>query len=114
MVIDATHVQVLKEPGRKAQSKSFMWARGSPELGIVLFDYDVSGGGQVAKNLMSDFKGALQGDTHRGYRAFDRKYLLLLGCLMHARRRFHKAWLVDLTFYLTKYICKTRRRLRKF
>ena len=46
MAIDATHVQVLKEEGRSPQSKSFMWARGSPEQNIVLFDYDVSGGGK--------------------------------------------------------------------
>jgi transposase len=94
MTIDATHVQVLKENGRKAQTKSFMWARGSPELGIVLFDYDVSGGGQVAKNLMTGFKGALQADAHKGYQALDQRDILLLGCMMHARRRFHKAWLV--------------------
>jgi transposase len=94
MAIDATHVQVLKEPGRKAETKSSMWARGSPELGIVLFDYDVSGGGKVAKNLMTGFTGALQADAHRGYDAIERKDMLLLGCMMHARRRFHKAWLV--------------------
>lgn len=94
MTIDATHVQVLKEPGRKPQAKSFMWARGSPELGIVLFDYDVSGGGQVAKNLMTGFKGALQADAHKGYESLDKIDLSLLGCMMHARRRFHKAWLV--------------------
>lgn len=93
MTIDATHVQVLKEPGRAAKSKSFMWARGSPELGIVLFDYNASGGGDVAKKLMLDFRGALQADAHKGYGALDRKLLLLLGCMMHARRRFHKAWL---------------------
>lgn len=93
MAIDATHVQVLKEPGRPAESKSFMWARGSPELGIVVFDYDVSGGGAVAKNLMRDFSGALQADAHRGYRAIEKVKLLLLGCMMHSRRRFHKAWL---------------------
>jgi len=94
MCIDATGVQVLKEAGRKPQDKSFMWARGSPELGIVLFDYDVSGGGQVAKQLMTGFKGALQADAHKGYGALDKNDLLLLGCLMHARRRFHNAWLV--------------------
>jgi transposase len=93
MAIDATHVQVLKEPGRTAQSKSFMWARGCPELGIVLFDYDVSGGGEVAKNLMQGFSGALQADAHRGYGALERSHIHLLGCMMHARRRFHKAWL---------------------
>jgi transposase len=93
MAIDATHVQVLKEEGRAAESKSFMWARGSPERGIVLFDYDVSGGGEVAKRLMRDFVGGLQADAHRGYGALERANLCLLGCMMHARRRFHNAWI---------------------
>lgn len=94
MAIDATHVQVLKEPGRKAETKSFMWARGSPERGIVLFDYDPSGGGQVARKLMAGFSGALQADAHRGYGVLDRGELSLLGCMMHARRRFHEAFIV--------------------
>jgi hypothetical protein len=70
-----------------------MWARGSPEKGIVLFDYDISGGGQVAKKLMQGFGGILQGDAHRGYGALERENLLLIGCMSHARRRFHQAWL---------------------
>ena len=94
MAIDATHVQVLKEPGRDPETKSFMWARGSPEKGIVLFDYDPSGGGAVAKKLMTGFHGALQADAHRGYGALDENNLLLLGCMMHSRRRFHKAFIV--------------------
>ena len=93
MAIDATRVQVLREPGRAATTKSAMWARGSPELGIILFDYDVSEGGAVAKNLMQDYCGALQADAHPGYGKLDQNELLLLGCMMHARRRFHDAWL---------------------
>jgi transposase len=94
MSIDATNVQVLKEPGRAAEAKSFMWARGSPEKGIVLFDYDPSGGGKIAKKLVEGFHGALQADAHRGYGTLDRSELFLLGCMMHSRRRFHEAWLV--------------------
>ena len=94
MAIDATHVQVLKEPGRKAETKSFMWARGAPELGIVLFDYDPSGGGKIAKALMTGFQGALQADAHRGYRALNPDGPTLLGCMMHSRRRFHEAFLI--------------------
>jgi len=94
MAIDATNVQVLKEPGRAASTKSFMWARGSPELGIVLFDYDPSGGGAVAKRLLAGFSGALQADAHRGYETLDEKAIRRLGCMMHARRRFHDAWLL--------------------
>ncbi|MCH2535445.1 MAG: IS66 family transposase [Bdellovibrionales bacterium] len=93
MAIDATQVQVLKEKGRKPQDDSFMWVRGSPELGIVLFDYNISGGGKIAKGLIGDFKGGVQADAHKGYGALDKKELELLGCMMHARRRFHKAWL---------------------
>ena len=94
MAIDATSVQVLKEPGRRPEKKSFMWARGSPELGIVLFDYDPSGGGKIAKKLMEGYEGALQADAHRGYGALDQTKLKLLGCMMHSRRRFHEAFLI--------------------
>lgn len=94
MAIDATSVQVLKEPGRKAETKSFMWARGSPERGIVLFDYDPSGAGHVARKLMTDYIGALQADAHQGYGALDLKAVSLLGCMMHSRRRFHEAYIV--------------------
>lgn len=89
--IDATSVQVLKEQGRKPETKSFMWARGSPELGIVLFDYNISGAGYVAKELTSGYQGALQADAHPGY---DRLTgVVRLGCMMHARRRFYEAYL---------------------
>lgn len=94
MAIDATHVQVLKEPGREASAQSFMWARGSPERGIVLFDYDPSGGGKIARKLMEEFQGALQADAHRGYGTIPRDGLRLLGCMMHARRRFHDAYVI--------------------
>ena len=94
MAIDATHVQVLKEPGRSAQSKSFMWARGSPEKNMVLFDYNVSGGGQVADKLLVGAQGVVQGDGHKGYKKVSNPLITFIGCLMHARRRFHQAWLV--------------------
>ncbi len=93
VTIDASSIQVLKELGRRAQTKSFMWSRGSPERGIVLFDYNVSGAGAIAKSLMEGFDGALQADAHKGYGALDRQMITLLGCMMHARRRFYKAWL---------------------
>ncbi|MBF0415799.1 MAG: transposase [Magnetococcales bacterium] len=42
--MDETGVQVLKEPGRPATSKSFMWVQrgGAPDKRIILFDYDPS------------------------------------------------------------------------
>ena len=40
--MDETPVQVLKEPGRAAQSKSYLWLQrgGPPEQPVVLYDYD--------------------------------------------------------------------------
>lgn len=93
VAIDATRIQVLKEEGRRAQTKSAMWVRGSPEKGIILFDYNISEGGAIAKSLMAGYEGALQADAHRGYGALEKQYLTLLGCMMHSRRRFYKAWL---------------------
>ena len=92
VAIDATTLQVLKEPGREAVKKSFMWVRGSPEQGIVLFDYDVSGGGYVAEKLLNGVHGAVQADAHKGYKKLDQNKIILLGCMMHARRRFYNAW----------------------
>ncbi len=92
MGIDATSVQVLKEEGRKPETKSFMWARGSPELGVVLFDYDISGGGKVAERLIAGLSGALQSDAHRGYNRLN-DLIFRLGCMMHSRRKFHEAWI---------------------
>ena len=42
--MDETTVQVLKEPGKPAQSKSYLWVQrgGPPERPVVLFDYDPS------------------------------------------------------------------------
>lgn len=91
MGIDATSVQVLKEEDRRPETKSFMWARGSPELGIVLFDYNISGAGYVAKELITGFSGALQADAHRGYQSLTD--VIRLGCMMHARRRFYEAFI---------------------
>ncbi len=89
--IDATSVQVLKEDGRKPETKSFMWARGSPELGIVLFDYNISGAGFVAKELTQGFEGALQSDAHPGFDQLSG--VTRVGCMMHSRRRFYEAYL---------------------
>jgi len=53
-----TPVQVLKEPGKKATSKSYMWvqARAGPgQDPIVLFDYDPTRSGQVPERLLWRF-----------------------------------------------------------
>jgi transposase len=44
LLMDETTLQVLKEPGKAPESKSYLWAQMSPapEAPIILFDYDPS------------------------------------------------------------------------
>ena len=92
--MDETTVQVLKESGRKAQSKSYLWLQrgGPPEQPVVLFHYDPGRGAEVAERLLAGFKGYLQTDGYDGYSAAVAKNdLIHVGCMAHARRRFSDA-----------------------
>lgn len=62
--IDETRFQVLKEDGRQAEQQSWMWVRSTPsgKNKIILFDYDPSRSGEVAKRLLEEFRGYLQCD----------------------------------------------------
>jgi transposase len=92
--MDETTVQVLKEDGRAAQSKSRMWVRrgGPPNRPVILFDYAPTRSGAVAWRLSEDFKGYLQSDGYSGYDAVGRRDdIVHVGCLAHARRKFDEA-----------------------
>lgn len=94
VAMDETPVQVLKEPGRRAQSKSYMWlARGGPpDTPVILYDYDPSRGGQVPVRLLAGFHGYLQTDGYAGYDAVvELNHLIHVGCWAHARRKFDEA-----------------------
>lgn len=88
--IDETRIQVLKEDGRKVQTKSSMWVRGSQELEIALFDCNISKGGPAVSHLLGGYTGTVQADEHSCYTALE-EGVTRLGCMMHARRRFIKA-----------------------
>jgi transposase len=92
--MDETTLQVLKEPGRAATSKSYMWVRrgGPPDQQVILFDYNPSRSGAVPFRLLADFKGTLQTDGYEGYAATAaRDDIVHVGCLAHARRKFDEA-----------------------
>jgi len=92
--MDETRVQVLKEAGRSAQSKSYLWLQrgGPPDQPVVLFHYDPGRGAGVAKRLLAGFKGYLQTDGYDGYNdAVAVGDLTHVGCMAHARRKFSEA-----------------------
>lgn len=92
--MDETPVQVLKEPGKTAQSQSYMWVQRSAERDrpVVLFDYDPSRAGTVPQRLLGDFNGYLQTDGYGGYHAVvAANGIRALYCMAHARRYFTDA-----------------------
>jgi transposase len=91
---DETWTQVLKEKGKTAESKSWMWVRCTPSeiKKIVLFDYDPHRSAEVAKRLFSDYQGTLQVDGYASYNCLETQDgLIRIGCNMHGRRGFEKA-----------------------
>ena len=88
--MDETRVQVLKENGKKATSKSFIWVRHTPgEKKIVLYDYAPNRSGAVPVELLTGFKGTLQVDGYDGYsRVCEENKLQRIGCFDHVRRKF--------------------------
>ena len=89
---DETELQVLHEPGKKAQSKSYMWlyrTSGDAERPIVLYEYQPSRSGENPKAFLKGFHGYLQTDGYSGYNAVED--VTHVGCLAHARRKFEEA-----------------------
>jgi transposase len=98
---DETEVQVLKEPGRKAQAKSYMWVQTTQASGINgtgppirLFAYAPSRSTQAARTLYEGMRpgGVLMSDGYEPYGAIAEQHRLVhLGCWAHCRRYFHEA-----------------------
>lgn len=91
---DETTVQVLKEPGKEAESNSYMWVRvgGPPTQPIRLYHYADSRRGEVAEQLLTGYRGYVQTDDYAGYNgACSQKGITQLGCWAHARRKFVEA-----------------------
>ena len=67
---DEKPLQVLHEPGRRAQTQSYMWLFRSGEDGlppIILYKYSETRAGENAVDFLRGFKGYLMCDGYSGY-----------------------------------------------
>lgn len=89
---DETTIQVLKEPERKADQKSYMWFFVSGEDDkprIVYCKYSERRNAEVPLQVLEGFRGILQTDDYAGYNAVRAQNGLIdVGCWMHGRRGF--------------------------
>lgn len=89
---DETPIQVLKEEGKKPQTKSYMWLYRSgndQKEPIILYDYQPSRNGDHAVNFLGDFKGYVHSDGYSGYHKLSG--ITRCGCWAHLRRKFVEA-----------------------
>ena len=87
LMADETTTQVLDEPGRRPQSKSYMWLYRTGEDGnptIILYGYSETRSGDNAKAFLKGFQGYLTCDGYQGYNKVPN--LKRCSCWAHVRR----------------------------
>ena len=90
---DETTLQVLREPGKTAQSKSYMWlyrTSGDTEHPVVLYDYQPSRKAEHPARFLEGWRGYLHADGYEGYHRLPDD-MAVVGCWAHLRRKFDEA-----------------------
>jgi transposase len=94
IMADESTFQVLKEPGKKPQSKSQMWVYCTGDVAspppIVLFEYQPNRSGENPKEFLKGVENIYL--QHDGFSGYDKiKNVIHCGCFAHCRRKFEKA-----------------------
>ncbi|HCK92789.1 MAG TPA: IS66 family transposase [Gammaproteobacteria bacterium] len=95
MQIDETSLQVLKEIGKSAESKSFLWIRrgGAPGKESIILNYSPYRNFETCESLLPDFNGYLISDAYTTYvKAGTYEHITNVFCSDHARRKFKEAY----------------------
>jgi hypothetical protein len=90
---DETTLQVLREPGKTAQSKSYMWlyrTGGDTDHPIVLYEYQPDRKTKRPAEFLKGFKGYLHTDGYEAYHSLG-SGITVIGCWAHVRRKFDEA-----------------------
>lgn len=90
---DETTLQVLREEGKRAQSRSYMWlyrTGGDAEHPIVLYQYKPDRKATNAETFLTGFSGWLHADGYQGCHKLPEN-IRVVGCWAHARRKFDEA-----------------------
>jgi len=88
---DETVLQVLREPGKKANTNSYMWlyrTSGEAKHPIVLYEYQPTRSSAHPRRFLEHFKGYLHTDGYDGYHKLP---VTVVGCWVHMRRKFTDA-----------------------
>jgi len=92
LLVDETPVRVLDKRKKGKTHQGYFWVYYDPLRKLVFFDYRSGRDGDAPKEVLKGYKGAVQTDGYAGYNGlFDRRDIIELACMAHARRYFEKA-----------------------
>ena len=90
---DETSLQVLREPGKTARNKSYMWlyrTSRDAEKPTVIYEYQPGRGGEYPETFLSGWRGFCHTDGYSPYHGLDS--VTAVGCWAHVRRKFDEAF----------------------
>jgi transposase len=91
---DETPVAMLV-PGKGKTHRAYMWSYSSTafdSLRAVVYDFAETRAGAHAQAFLEGWSGKLVCDDYAGYKALFTAGRIEIGCLAHARRKFHDLW----------------------
>jgi len=89
---DETTVQVLREPGRDAKTKSYEWlyrTGAHTRRKIAIYEYRETRNQEHPRAFLKDFRGLLHTDGYQAYHKLP-PGITVVGCWAHVRRRFEQ------------------------
>jgi len=92
--VDETPVAMLV-PGKGRTHRAYIWSYSSTcfdSLRAVVYDFADSRAGAHAQAFLEGWSGKLVCDDYVGYKALFTDGRTEIGCLAHARRKFHDLW----------------------
>lgn len=93
---DETPVSIMKnhvKVGGKSLKKGYVWAYLTPQhssLKAVVYDFTESRRNEHPKAFLDKWRGKLVCDDYSGYKFLFHQGVTEIGCLAHARRKFHE------------------------
>jgi transposase len=87
---DATTLQVLNEPGRAAETKSYVYCvrGGLPEKSVILYEYNEKEHKKFVRDWFEGFSGYIHADGDNFFDLVGEANAKIVNCNSHARRKF--------------------------
>jgi transposase len=89
---DETPITCLDRDFGKGSRKGYLWVYINRQ-GECVYEWHMGRGAKCAEPMLKGYRGLLQSDAYSVYDSISAKEgFLQVGCLAHARRKFHDAW----------------------